>query len=62
MANNLTKTDFYIAFVKNGFLQSKILVYHLSDILNEKMLADDIKPAHIIEWESKEKECTHLSY
>ena len=59
--NNLVKSDTYIAFVKNGFQRSMVQVYRTQDIENET-LQQELIQAQSIEWDSKEKECTHVNY
>ena len=60
--NNLTRSDFYVAYAKNGFLKSGIPYFQLSEIENEKIAAEDIATNKMIKWESKESECTHIAY
>lgn len=37
LSNNLTKSDTYIAFVKNGFLRPMVSIYKLGDLENESL-------------------------
>ena len=59
LLNNLTKSDDHVAIVKNAFGTSKICVYKLKDLENE-MGGEAL--CKTIEWDSKDKECTHIAY
>ena len=34
MTNNLTKSDTYIALVKNAFIMSKVVIYKVNELEN----------------------------
>ena len=61
MCNNLVKSDTYIAFVRNAFIMSKVVIYKLNELENQNLHSDLISQ-QLIEWESKEKECTYINY
>ena len=61
MCNNLTRSDNFVALVKNSFQNNKIIIYELSELENEG-LHGDLITHETIEWSAKEKECTHLNY
>ena len=61
MPNNLARSDTFVAMVKNSFGSSKIVIYKIQEIENESLQSDLIQPI-LIEWEGKEKECTHINY
>jgi hypothetical protein len=58
--SNLVKSDLHCAFAKNGFLTSKISIFRISDIV--KGNEEKARPCGLIEWESKDKDCSHLNY
>ena len=59
--NNLVKSDTFIAFVKNGFSRSMVQIFKISDLENDSLHSDLIQSQNV-EWESKDKECTHINY
>ena len=60
--NNLTRSDFHIAYAKNGFLKSGIPYFPLCEIENAQMSSEDINTGKAIKWDSKENECSHIAY
>ena len=61
LPNNLTRSDNYLASVKNGFSQIKINLYKLSDLENESL--SEVSSCKSIDFDPKEREeCVHLKY
>ena len=58
---NLAKSDTHVAFVKNGSLKSRVIIYKLEDIENEEMDPEAVK-FKTVEWEAKSAECTLINY
>jgi len=50
-----------VAIVKNAFLTSKVVIYKINELENQNLHSDLISQ-ELIEWDSKEKECTHINY
>ena len=61
LSGNLVRSKNYVAFVKNGSLKSRVILYNVSDIEDQKMDPDAVK-FKTIEWEAKSAECTHINY
>ena len=40
LTNNLTKSDTYIAIVKNSFIMSKVVIYKVNELENHNLHAD----------------------
>ena len=60
LCNNLTRSENYVAMVKNGFLNSKISIYNINELDN----AVQIECKDGITWDTNDnvKECTHINY
>lgn len=61
ISGNLIKSKNYVAFVKNGSLKSRVIIYKVSDIEDPNMDPESVK-FKTIEWEAKASECTHINY
>lgn len=61
LSGNLIRSKNYIAFVKNGSLKSRVILYKVTDIEDPNMEPDSMK-FKTIEWEAKSAECTHINY
>ena len=40
ITNNLTKSDNYIAFIRNAFIMSKIVIYKIGELENQNLVGD----------------------
>lgn len=40
LTNNLTKSDTYIAFIKNAFIMSKVVIYKVNELENQNLHSD----------------------
>ena len=60
--NNLVKSDRYAAMAKNSFGTSKVILYKVADLENEAIPKEELQACNSIDWESKDKECTHINY
>ena len=61
ISGNLIKSKNHIAFVKNGSLKSRVIIYKVSDIEDPSLEPENVK-FKTIEWEAKAAECTHINY
>lgn len=61
LMNNFKRSDNFCACVKNSFGKSSIVIYSLEDLENDSTPPDMVEQK-TIEWESIDKECTHINY
>ena len=57
----MTRSDTFVAMVKNTFKQSKVVIYKIEDLENES-LDPDLIEVKSIDWPCKDKECVHINY
>lgn len=60
-AGNFVRSDTYIATCKNAVKTSKIVLYKIEEIESISIQSDQISQK-FIEWNSADKECTHINY
>ena len=61
ISRNFIKSKDHVAFVKNGSLKSRVIIYKVADIEDPNMDREKLK-TKTIEWEAKAAECTHINY
>ena len=61
ISGNLIKSKNHIAFVKNGSLKSRVVIYKIADIEDQSMDPEKVQ-FKTIEWEARAGECTHINY
>jgi hypothetical protein len=61
LPNNLTKSENFLAYLKNTFTKSRVIIYKMQDLEDRSADVDEIAPISII-YESVDYELTHVNY
>lgn len=64
LANNMTRSDKYVAIIKNGSMKSRVVIYWVEDLENEALEPEHMR-TKTIDWDTtgaKAAECTHINY